>query len=311
MTPRNPACVRILENLERVIFGKSDTLGLVLVALLAEGHLLLEDVPGVGKTTLARALARSLELEFKRIQFTPDLMPADIVGSSLLRPAEGTFAFQPGPVFTHVLLADEINRASPRTQSALLEAMSERQVTMDGVTRPLPRPFFVLATQNPVEAHGTYPLPEAQLDRFFMRLRLGYPAEAQELDMLYGQQTHHPLELLTQVATAEALRGLQAAARAVTVERSVARYVVRLAQATREHGDLALGASPRGTLALFHGAQALAFLAGRTYSSPDDVQRLIEPVLAHRLELRPQARYAGRTPAQVLDEIVDRVPVPT
>ncbi|MCK6575406.1 MoxR family ATPase [Myxococcota bacterium] len=311
MMQRNPACVRILENLERVIYGKSDTLGLLLVALLAEGHLLLEDVPGVGKTTLARALARSLELEFKRIQFTPDLMPADIVGSSLLRPAEGTFTFQPGPVFTHVLLADEINRASPRTQSALLEAMSERQVTTDGVTRPLARPFFVLATQNPIEAHGTYPLPEAQLDRFFMRLRLGYPAEAQELDMLYGQQTQHPLESLTPVASADALRDLQAAARAVTVERSVARYVVRLAQATREHPDLALGASPRGTLALFHGAQALAFLAGRTYSTPDDVQRLAEPVLAHRLELRPQARYAGRTPAQVLDEIVGRVPVPT
>jgi MoxR-like ATPase len=189
--------------------------------------------------------------------------------------------------------------------------MSERQVTTDGVTRPLARPFFVLATQNPIEAQGTYPLPEAQLDRFFMRLRLGYPAVEQELDMLYGQQARHPLDDLTPVASAEALRALQTAVREVTVSRTVGRYVVRLAQATREHGDLALGASPRGTLALFHGAQALAFLAGRAYVTPDDVQRLTEPVLAHRLELRPQARYAGRTPAQVLDEIVGRVPVPT
>jgi MoxR-like ATPase len=311
MIVRQPACQSILANLERVIYGKTEALSLVLVALLAEGHLLLEDVPGVGKTTLARTLARSLELEFKRIQFTPDLMPADIVGSSLLRPVDGTFSFSPGPVFTNVLLADEVNRASPRTQSALLEAMSERQVTTDGVTRLLPRPFFVLATQNPIEAQGTYPLPEAQLDRFFLRLRLGYPAAAQELSMLYSQSGQHPLDDLAPVTTGDALRALQAEVRAVRVERSVGEYVVRLTQATREHPDLALGASPRGTLALFHGAQSVAFLVGRDFVRPDDVQRLVEPVLSHRLELRAQARYAGRTPAQVLDEIVARVPVPT
>jgi MoxR-like ATPase len=311
MIVRQPACLQILANLEKVIYGKTEALSLVLVALLAEGHLLLEDVPGVGKTTLARALARSLELEFKRIQFTPDLMPADIVGSSLLRPVDGTFSFSPGPVFTNVLLADEVNRASPRTQSALLEAMSERQVTTDGVTRALPRPFFVLATQNPIEAQGTYPLPEAQLDRFFLRLRLGYPAAAQELAMLYSQAGHHPLDALAPVTTGDALRALQAEVRAVRVERAVGEYVVRLTQATREHPDLALGASPRGTLALFHGAQSVAFLVGRDFVRPDDVQRLVEPVLSHRLELRAQARYAGRTPAQVLDEIVARVPVPT
>lgn len=311
MIVRHAAGLRILANLEKVIYGKTEALSLVLVALLAEGHLLLEDVPGVGKTTLARALAKSLELEFKRIQFTPDLMPADIIGSSLLRPADGTFTFSPGPVFTNVLLADEVNRASPRTQSALLEAMSERQVTTDGVTRPLVRPFFVLATQNPIEAQGTYPLPEAQLDRFFLRLRLGYPAADQELDMLYGQSVQHPLDTLTAVARADDLRALQTEVRSVRVERSVGQYIVRLVQATREHPDLALGASPRGTLALFHGAQALAFLGGRDFIRPDDVQRLAEPVLAHRLELRSQARYAGRTPAQVLDDIVARVPVPT
>ncbi len=311
MGVRQPLCARILENLGRVIYGKPDELARVLVGLLAEGHLLFEDVPGVGKTTLARALARSLELDFKRVQFTPDLMPADILGSSVLRPAEGSFTFVPGPIFTHVLLADEVNRASPRTQSALLEAMSERQVTLDGTTRLLERPFFVLATQNPVEAQGTYPLPEAQLDRFFMRLRLGYPAADQELAMLYGQSERHPLESLMPVATADELRAMQADVRRVRVERRVASYVVQLVRATRAHPELALGASPRGSLALFHAAQAHAFLDARDFARPDDVQGLVEPVLAHRLELRSQARYAGRTPTQILDEIVARVPVPT
>jgi MoxR-like ATPase len=306
-----PEGQRLLHNLERVILGKTEELSLVLVALLAEGHLLLEDVPGVGKTTLARALARSLQLDFRRVQFTPDLMPSDILGSAILLPGEGRFEFAPGPIFTSVLLADEVNRASPRTQSALLEAMSEGQVTIDGISRALPAPFFVVATQNPVDYQGTYPLPEAQLDRFLLRLELGYPAPEQELELLYAQQQEHPLATLQPVIDGETLRRLQREVRQVRVARPVAEYLLRLVARTRGHAELALGGSPRAALALFQASRARAFLGGRDYLLPDDVQGLARPVLAHRLVLRPQARYAGRTARQVVDQILDEEEVPT
>src|SRR5512146_2479480 len=267
-TPVEPVLARtgaLRTALAGVILGKPEALDQVLVALLAGHHLLMEDVPGVGKTTLAKALSRCFAGSFRRVQFTPDLLPADILGSSVFNPRDGTFAFKEGPVFAHVLLADEINRASPRTQSALLEAMSEQQVSSDGATRPLPSPFLVLATQNPVEFHGTYPLPEAQLDRFGVRIGLGYPAAEQELQVLFAQAQQHPLDSLEPVLSADEVLTLQAETRRVRVERSLAAYVVALAEATRRHPSLRLGCSPRGSLMLFRAAQARALLEGRGY----------------------------------------------
>jgi MoxR-like ATPase len=296
--------------LGRVILGKPEAIEQVLVALLGGQHLLMEDVPGVGKTTLAKALAKSFAGEFRRVQFTPDLLPADILGSSVYSPRDGSFTFKEGPVFANVLLADEINRASPRTQSALLEAMSERQVSSEGTTRLLPSPFLVLATQNPVEFHGTYPLPEAQLDRFGLRIGLGYPAAEQEVEVLFAQAEQHPLESVEAVLSASDVQELQAEARRVRVDRTLGRYVVALAEGTRRHPAVRLGCSPRGSLALFRATQARARLCGRSYAIPEDVKAEAVTVLAHRLGLETKARYSGVAKEDVVREVLDATPVP-
>jgi len=301
---------RVIANVEKVIVGKREAIEMVLVALLCEGHVLIEDVPGVGKTMLARAIAASLGLSFKRLQCTPDLLPNDITGVSVFNQKTREFEFRPGPAFVHVLLADEINRATPRTQSALLEAMGERQVTVDGVTYPLPRPFIVLATQNPIEYEGTFPLPEAQLDRFLLRLSLGYPDADEERRILRRLQREHPIESLGQVVEGERLPDLARRVWEVHVDETVEAYVVRLVQATREHPDLALGASPRGSLALFKTAQALAALRGRDYVLPDDVKRMAPLTLTHRLLLKPESSLRGRTAGQVVREVLESVPLP-
>jgi MoxR-like ATPase len=300
---------RLKEQLGRVILGKAAAIEDLTVGLLGGGHILMEDVPGVGKTTLAKALARSLAADFKRVQFTPDLLPTDILGSSVYNPRDGSFTFKPGPIFTNVLLADEINRASPRTQSALLEAMSERQVSIEGTTHVLPEPFLVIATQNPIEFHGTYPLPEAQLDRFALRVNLGYPGREQEVDVLFSQFHHHPLEDLAAVLDGPSLVALQGTVRAVRVERAIGRYVVDLAAATRRHPSLKMGCSPRGSLLLFRMTQARAFVTGRDYAIPEDVKAVAVPVLAHRLALDTKAKYAGVQKEDVVREILDAVPV--
>ena len=301
---------RLKENLSAVIRGKSEALDQLLVALLADGHVLIEDVPGTGKTTLAKALAVSLAARFARIQFTPDLLPTDIVGGMIYSAANGSFTFRPGPVFANIVLADEINRASPRTQSALLEAMGERQVTTEGASRLLPRPFLVLATQNPIEYNGTYPLPEAQLDRFCMRLALGYPAHEHELQLLDDQALAPPLETLGAVMDTDTLAQLQAGVREVEVEASVLDYLVRVVARTRHDARLRLGASPRGSLDLRRCAQAAAFLAGRGEVRPEDVQRLAAPVLAHRLVIDVKARHGGLTGEAVVGEALRAEPVP-
>jgi MoxR-like ATPase len=295
-------------QLGRVILGKDEALDHVLVALLSGHHLLLEDVPGVGKTTLAKALARSFAGDFRRVQFTPDLLPTDILGSAVYNPRDGSFPFRKGPVFTNVLLADEINRASPRTQSALLEAMGEGQVSAEGETRPLPAPFLVIATQNPVEYHGTYPLPEAQLDRFGLRVSLGYPAAEEEVDVIFSQAEGHPVDALEPLLGAADVLALQAEVRKVRVERRLGRYVVALADATRRHPSIGLGCSPRGTLTLVHAAQARAFLEDRDFVVPEDVKAEAVPVLAHRLGLETKARYSGVSKEETVREVLRSVP---
>ena len=300
----------IRKALGQVIHGKAEVIELLLVGVLGGGHVLVEDVPGVGKTTLAKALSRTFRATFARVQFTPDLLPSDILGSQILSPRDGSLAFHKGPVFANVLLADEINRASPRTQSALLEAMSEAQVTVDGVTHPLPSPFFVIATQNPVDYQGTYPLPEAQLDRFLLRIGVGYPALSDELAMLFSRQRRDPLDAVEPLATMDDLARMQAEVREVLVKEPVAEYLLRIVAATRDHRSVELGCSPRGALAIFRAAQARAFLSGRSYASPDDVERLAGPVLAHRLVLTTEARYGGTTARALVDDIVKATPVP-
>lgn len=295
---------QVLDNVERVIIGKRDLLELLMVALLCEGHVLVEDVPGTGKTMLARAFALSLNVDFKRLQCTPDLLPNDVTGVSVYQPQTQTFAFIPGPAFTNILLADEINRATPRTQSALLEAMGERQVTVDGVTRPLERPFFVIATQNPIEYEGTFPLPEAQLDRFFLKLSLGYLDQQAESQMLLNLDGEHPIDALGAVVDGRRMLDLSRQIWGVHVDETVRNYIVALVFATRRHSDLILGASPRGSHALYRAAQAYAALRGRDYVLPDDVKRLAAPVLAHRCLVHPESALRGVTVADILTGIL-------
>jgi MoxR-like ATPase len=297
-------------HLEQVIRGKGEIIDLLLTALLADGHVLIEDVPGTGKTTLAKALALSLAAKFTRIQFTPDLLPTDILGGMVYSAANGSFTFRPGPVHANIVLADEINRASPRTQSALLEAMGERQVTTEGETRRLPRPFWVVATQNPIEHNGTYPLPEAQLDRFCMKITLGYPAHADELQLLRDQERVHPLQSVTPVLSPDRLLAMQEEVRGIEVEASVLDYLVRLVARTRAEPRLRLGASPRGALDLRRCAQARAYLCGRTAVRPADVQELAVPVLAHRLIVDIKARHGGLAGETVIADTLRLEPVP-
>lgn len=301
---------RVRQRVAQVVVGKEAVIDLLLVALLCEGHALLEDVPGTGKTTLARALARSVDCPFRRIQFTPDLLPTDVTGLSFFNQKTSEFQFRPGPIFTGVLLADEINRATPRTQSALLEAMQERTVTLDGETRQLPRPFVVLATQNPVELEGTFPLPEAQLDRFLVRLEIGYPPVEEERMILARFEGSDPLEGLSSAASVEEILAGQRTVRTIIVSDALRSYIVDVVRATRSADEVQLGASPRAALALQRAAQALAALRGRSFVTPDDVKFLAGPVLAHRLTLHPEARLRGRAASDVVQTAVARVAVP-
>ena len=301
---------RVTENIQKVIIGKQETIRLLLVAVLCEGHILLEDVPGTGKTTLARALAVSLGCSFRRIQFTPDLLPTDITGLCWFNQKTSEFEYRPGPVMAQVVLADEINRATPRTQSALLEAMQERQVTADGVTRALERPFMVIATQNPIELEGTFPLPEAQIDRFLLRVALGYPDQAEENAILERFRAEDPLPNLQAAASPAEILALIQARRQVRVEESVRDYVVRIARATRQNPEIQLGASPRASLALYQSAQAWAAIHGREFVLPDDVKQVAPPVLCHRLMVSPQAQLRGRSATELVADIVAMVPVP-
>ncbi|OGO14118.1 MAG: AAA family ATPase [Chloroflexi bacterium RBG_13_66_10] len=301
---------RLKDNIQKVIVGKDEVIDLVLAAGLCEGHILFEDVPGIGKTTLARALAISLGCTFQRIQFTPDLLPSDVTGINWFNQKDQAFEYRPGPVMTQIVLADEINRATPRTQSALLEAMQERQVTVDGVTRPLPRPFLVLATQNPVELEGTFPLPEAQIDRFLVQARIGYPSVREEGEILLRFGAANPIESLRAITTPEEVMGLQEIRRGVRVGEPVRSYAVAVARATRKHPEIHLGASPRATLGLYQMAQAWAAVHGREFAIPDDVKAMAPHVLTHRLIISPQAQLRGRLPSELVADIVSEVPVP-
>lgn len=301
---------KVIANVEKVILGKREAVELTVINLLCQGHLLIEDVPGVGKTMLARSLARSLGTSLNRIQFTPDMLPSDITGVSIFNQGTREFEFRPGPIMAQIVLADEINRATPKTQAALLEAMQERQVTVDGVTHELPRPFMVLATQNPIEYEGTFPLPEAQLDRFLLRLRIGYPELKDEISILEGQQFEHPIDSLERVASVEEVIEAQEAIKGAHVSDELKRYIVELARQTRSHGEVYLGASARGSLALFRAAQARASLMGREFVLPDDIKILAVACLAHRIILGPAARLQDISAESIVDSILEKVSVP-
>ncbi|WP_462413153.1 AAA family ATPase [Neobacillus sp. Marseille-QA0830] len=306
----NPAIDKILANIEKVMTGKRNVAELSLTALLAGGHVLLEDVPGVGKTMMVRALAKSVNANFRRIQFTPDLLPSDVTGVSIYNPKEMEFQFRPGPLMGNIILADEINRTSPKTQSALLEAMEEASVTIDGVTHKLQKPFFVMATQNPIEYEGTYPLPEAQLDRFLLKMKMGYPDINEEMEVLNRAQKVPPIEDLQPVIDLEGLQELQNEAKEVYVDDTIKRYIVDIVHRTREYGSVYLGASPRGSIALMKAAQAYAFMFARNYVLPDDVQYLAPFVLSHRIILKSEAKFEGISAEDVVNRVVARVPVP-
>jgi MoxR-like ATPase len=301
---------KLIPNIEKVIVGKRNSVELAAIGMLCQGHMLIEDVPGVGKTILARSLARSLGCTFNRIQFTPDMLPSDVTGVSIFNQVNRQFEFRPGPIMAQVVLSDEINRATPKTQAALLEAMEERQITVDGTTHILPRPFMVLATQNPIEYEGTFPLPEAQLDRFMMRIRLGYPTQEEEVDILGRQQFRHPFETLEQVVSLEELVLAQEEVKTVYVSTAVKRYIVELVRQTRQHAEVYLGASPRGSLALYRTGQARAAIQGRDYVLPDDIKILAQPALAHRVILGPAARLRDLSADQIIQEVLVKVPVP-
>jgi MoxR-like ATPase len=301
---------KVIGNIEKVIVGKTGAVKLLTVAALCDGHVLIEDVPGVAKTMLVNSLAISLGCKFMRIQCTPDLLPTDVTGVTIFNQKTAEFEFHPGPIFGQLILADEINRATPRTQSALLEAMAEKQVTVDGVTRPMSRPFMVVATQNPVEHEGTFPLPEAQLDRFLMKISVGYPSIEQEKVILEQQRERHPIHSLERVSSAEELTAMQELIKRVYVHATIRDYLLKIVQATRSHADLALGASPRGSLNLFRTAQAFAALEGRDFVIPDDIKMLAAPVLSHRLIVKPESRLKRRTPRNVIEQILQAVPAP-
>ena len=301
---------RVINNVEKVIVGKAESVAFSLIAVICNGHVLIEDVPGVGKTVLTKAIARSIGCSFKRIQFTPDLLPSDVTGVSIYNQKTGNFEFRAGPIMSQIVLADEINRATPKTQSALLEAMEETQITVDGATYRLPEPFMVMATQNPIEYEGTFPLPEAQLDRFMMNIKLGYPNVGDEMNILDTHQFHHPLDDLEQIMVAEELVLIQKQVRSIHVDPSIREYIVAIANATRNHNNIYLGSSPRGSLALYRTSQALAAIRGRGYVIPDDVKLLTKPTLAHRIIVTPAARVRAITSTAVLDEILQSVPVP-
>ncbi|MGQ9630080.1 MAG: AAA family ATPase [bacterium] len=301
---------KIVQNVAKVIVGKEEIVELALVAILCDGHILAEDVPGVGKTMLARSLAKSIGCTFKRIQFTPDLLPSDVVGISVYNQKTNEFEFKPGPIMSQIVLADEINRATPRTQSSLLECMGERQVTVDGRTYILEKPFLTIATQNPIEYEGTFPLPEAQLDRFLMKIHLGYPTSEEELMILRRLEREHPIESIGQVVDVRELVQAQGIVQEVTVEESLRKYIVEIVRKTREHRDVLLGASPRGSIALFKTSQALAAIHGRSYVIPDDIKHLVPFVLSHRIILQPESQLRGITSQRILQDILERVEVP-